>query len=246
MIQIKLSFLHCLAFTLCPISLHLHIPPKRYKPSSRKHWNDYRLFLKFQGQQQHTGSVQHVHHSGTAARGLDSSPSLQSSHGQPPASQGNCSNLSASSYQVLTHFPDVSLYIPLVSSLILDLPSQVAEAHSHIESYSPLLCLFFFFKVFIYLFSLAVLGLRCGARASLVVVPWPGMEAASPALEGGFLTTAPPGKSLHLFVFKNLSLRTVQYTDPPSKGLAVKKPDKGWREGVERGSLHIPFFFFLI
>ena len=32
-------------------------------------------------------------------------------------------------------------------------------------------------------------------------LPGPGMEPASPALAGGFLTTAPPGKSLfHLFI----------------------------------------------
>ena len=54
-----------------------------------------------------------------------------------------------------------------------------------------------------------VLGLPCGGRASLVVscgltlssacgilVPWPGMEPASPALQGGFLTTGLPGQSV--------------------------------------------------
>ena len=30
-------------------------------------------------------------------------------------------------------------------------------------------------------------------------LPGPGLEPASPALAGGFLTTAPPGKSLLLF-----------------------------------------------
>ena len=33
--------------------------------------------------------------------------------------------------------------------------------------------------------------LACG-----ILVPRPGMEPASPALEGGFFTTGPPGKSL--------------------------------------------------
>ena len=33
-----------------------------------------------------------------------------------------------------------------------------------------------------------------------ILVPRPGIEPAFPALEGGFLTTGPPGKSL-LFVF---------------------------------------------
>ena len=58
------------------------------------------------------------------------------------------------------------------------------------------------------LFFLAALGLHCGVRVSLVVargvsfpatcgilVPRPGIEPASPALEGEFLTTGPPGKS---------------------------------------------------
>ena len=32
-------------------------------------------------------------------------------------------------------------------------------------------------------------------EASGILVPPPGMEPAAPALEGGFLTTGPPGKS---------------------------------------------------
>ena len=40
----------------------------------------------------------------------------------------------------------------------------------------------------------------CGARAQLLRGMWdllgPGLKATSPALAGGFLTTAPPGKSL--------------------------------------------------
>ena len=71
-----------------------------------------------------------------------------------------------------------------------------------------------FFKVFIDLF-LAVSDLNRSSRVllhhtgfSLVVthglscpvvcgifVPWPGIKPSSPALEGGFLTTGPPGKS---------------------------------------------------
>ena len=47
----------------------------------------------------------------------------------------------------------------------------------------------------------AVHGLSsCGTRASLLRGMWdlpgPGLEPVSPALAGGFLTTAPPGKSL--------------------------------------------------
>ena len=37
-------------------------------------------------------------------------------------------------------------------------------------------------------------GLSCSA-ASGILVPGPGIEPASPALEGGFLTAGPPGKS---------------------------------------------------
>ena len=41
----------------------------------------------------------------------------------------------------------------------------------------------------------------CGARAQLLCGMWdlprPGLESVSPALAGGFLTTAPPGKSLY-------------------------------------------------
>ena len=43
--------------------------------------------------------------------------------------------------------------------------------------------------------SLAVLGLR-GPAGCGVLVPGSGIEPQSPALEGGFLTTGPPGRSL--------------------------------------------------
>ena len=43
----------------------------------------------------------------------------------------------------------------------------------------------------------------CGSRAQLLHDMWdlpgPGLEPVSPALAGGFLTTAPPGKSLPIF-----------------------------------------------
>ena len=38
-------------------------------------------------------------------------------------------------------------------------------------------------------------GLSC-PKACGILVPRPGIEPASPALEGGFFTTGPPGKSL--------------------------------------------------
>ena len=43
----------------------------------------------------------------------------------------------------------------------------------------------------------------CGSRAQLLRGMWdlprPGLEPVSPALAGGFLTTAPPGKPLEQF-----------------------------------------------
>ena len=49
----------------------------------------------------------------------------------------------------------------------------------------------------------------CGARAQLLRGMWdlprPGLEPVSPALAGGFLTTAPPGKPCNLvFYARNL------------------------------------------
>ena len=70
----------------------------------------------------------------------------------------------------------------------------------------------FFLNIFIYL--LAVLGLHCGSRTSLVVahehgcpaacgiiVPQPGLKRTSPELGGRFFTTGPPGKSLERLLF---------------------------------------------
>ena len=37
-------------------------------------------------------------------------------------------------------------------------------------------------------------GLSC-SKACCILVPWPGVEPMSPALQSGFLTTGPPGKS---------------------------------------------------
>ena len=44
----------------------------------------------------------------------------------------------------------------------------------------------------------AVRGLSC-PMARGILVPRPGIEPPSPALEGRFLTTGPPGKSLKFF-----------------------------------------------
>ena len=47
----------------------------------------------------------------------------------------------------------------------------------------------------------------CGSWAQLLHGMWdlprPGIEPVSPALAGGFLTTAPPGKPINKYFFKN-------------------------------------------
>ena len=48
----------------------------------------------------------------------------------------------------------------------------------------------------------------CGSRAQLLRGMWdfprPGLKPVSPALAGGFLTTAPPGKPLKMYTFLKL------------------------------------------
>ena len=53
---------------------------------------------------------------------------------------------------------------------------------------------FFFFNLFTYFIYLATSGASCG-KACGILGPQPGTEPASLALQGGFLTTGPPGKS---------------------------------------------------
>ena len=60
-----------------------------------------------------------------------------------------------------------------------------------------------------------------------ILVPQPGIEPASPALEGGFLTTRPPGKSLFDFLIWTHSLLLVPVTDfwsPHEMGATSRKP----------------------
>ena len=45
-------------------------------------------------------------------------------------------------------------------------------------------------------------GLSCLAARG-ILDPGPGIEPSSPALEGGFLTTGPPGKSLDYKLLEN-------------------------------------------
>ena len=115
----------------------------------------------------------------------------------------------------------------------------------------PLACLLFFF-LNIYLFiCLAVSGLICGMRdlcwvmqtlqlwhkrsvvevhglscsvACGILVPHPEVKPISPALQGGFLTTAPPGTSLCQLSSGILEASAVQLNWVPSVSWA--KPQK--------------------
>ena len=50
--------------------------------------------------------------------------------------------------------------------------------------------------------DLSLLGLSCSSACGILVPqPRPMIELESPALQGGFLTTGPPGKSLNCFCF---------------------------------------------
>ena len=48
-------------------------------------------------------------------------------------------------------------------------------------------------------------GFSC-PQACGILVPQPGIEPVSPALQGGYLTTGPPGKSLKANFFNELLL----------------------------------------
>ena len=103
---------------------------------------------------------------------------------------------------------------------------QKKQNAKHIVQHKALCIIFFFFKgkvlvfflffwlfwVFIAVCGLLVVGFSlvvvCGLQSAWVqlfscpvacgiLVPPPGIEPASPALEGRFLTTGPPGKSLY-------------------------------------------------
>ena len=52
-------------------------------------------------------------------------------------------------------------------------------------------------NLFIYFIYLATSGVSCGKSCG-ILVHQPGTEPASLALQGGFLTTGPPGKSFTL------------------------------------------------
>ena len=46
-------------------------------------------------------------------------------------------------------------------------------------------------------------GLSCPAACG-ILVPWPGIKPTSPALEGRFFTTGPPGKSLCSLLYRSI------------------------------------------
>ena len=54
-------------------------------------------------------------------------------------------------------------------------------------------------------------GLSCPVTCG-ILVPRPGMEPTCPLLEGGFLTTGPPGKSLNSILSCFLSQFTITFT----------------------------------
>ena len=51
-------------------------------------------------------------------------------------------------------------------------------------------------------------GLNCPVAYG-ILVPCPGIEPASPALEGGFFTTGPPGKSLYIYYWAHYTSRSL-------------------------------------
>ena len=66
-------------------------------------------------------------------------------------------------------------------------------------------------------------GLSCPTLCG-ILVPWPGIKPASPALEGGFFTTEQPGKSQNLLKILNLTTRLVYICLP-----CFQKQIKWWK-----------------
>ena len=91
----------------------------------------------------------------------------------------------------------------------------------------------------------------CGARAQLLCGMWdlprPGLEPVSPALAGGFLTTAPPGKSpwkiflLNIFKVSFLSNMCHCFQDIPSQIQDSQKLHR--RESCDKEGIHQLSFF---
>ena len=85
--------------------------------------------------------------------------------------------------------PPVPL-LPLAASPISSSPSCLCSDLEPGDSWAGLSTLLFFFLIY-----LAASGLSCSA-AFEILVPSPGMDPASPALQGRFLTTGPPGNPM--------------------------------------------------
>ena len=60
-------------------------------------------------------------------------------------------------------------------------------------------------------------------KACGILIPQPGTEPVSPALEGGFLTTGPPGKSLHSNSWENLVEKNSGLASKDRRQAAKKK-----------------------
>ena len=99
--------------------------------------------------------------------------------------------------RVLSGVADPSSSLPRVK------PKETPNTHS--ESLFQIYFFFFFLVWLSWVFSYdtwwcagsgaVVCGLSC-CKASGILVPQPGIKHVSPGLQGGFLTTGPPGKSL--------------------------------------------------
>ena len=63
-------------------------------------------------------------------------------------------------------------------------------------------------------------------------LPGPGLKAVSPALAGGFLTTAPPGKSLYSVYFDLILVCQIQYLNEQLPESALQRVEcnkwRGW------------------
>ena len=72
----------------------------------------------------------------------------------------------------------------------------------------------------------------CGSWAQLLRGMWdlpkPGLEPVSPALAGGFLTTAPPGKAL------KCNFLITEWILPLGRGLFANAPGSTWQDALPR------------
>ena len=101
---------------------------------------------------------------------------------------------------------------------------------SHIFTLLPLTLFFSIYLPIHFWLHLVLVGARrliCPAACG-ILVPWPGIEPASPALEGRFLATGPPGKSLHWLLIALQSPLFILSLFPPMT--------QGWGELVHSES----------